>query len=207
MRTFTRARPDTEESDIYPWMSGGRAAEAFNAYISKALNLGQRRMDDKDLFPFGDDVADMKLSAHRTYVVHRFDQRVASLQISTFDYTGGAHEAIGESSLNWDVARSRAISNADVFVEDKPWRKFATDFCMRDLHDQFANEQAGDPDRSAVETVVADDANWLWGTDAATVHFTVYTVASFAGGEFDVAIPYDELKPYLRPDAPVLSPR
>lgn len=206
MQTFTRARPDTEESDIYPWMTGGRAADAFNAYIAKALRLDQRRMDDKDLFPFGEDVADMKLSARRTYSVQRFDARVASLQIQTFDYTGGAHEAIGESSLSWDVVRSRPFSLGEVFVADKPWRTFATDYCVRDLHDQLADGE-GDPERSAVEAVVGDDANWLWGVDKATVHFTVYTVASFAGGEFDVEIPYADLKPYLRADAPVVSTR
>jgi uncharacterized protein YecT (DUF1311 family) len=203
MRTFTRARPDTQESDIYPWISGGREADAFNAYIAKVLKLDQRRMNNKDLFPFGDDVADMKLSAHRTYSVQRFDANVVSLQVQTFDYTGGAHEVIGESSLNWDVRHARAFSLKDVFDDAKQWRKFATDFCVRDLHEQFAGEQASDPDRSAVETVVADEANWLWGRDAATVHFTVYTVASFSGGEYDVDIPYADLKPYLRADAPV----
>jgi uncharacterized protein len=207
MRTFARARPDTEESDIYPWMTGGHGADAFNAYVAQVLKLDQHRMDDKDLFPFGDDVADMKLSAHRTYSVRRFDARVASLQVQTFDYTGGAHEVIGESSLNWDAKRARAFSLKDVFDEGKPWRKFATDFCMRDLREQSAGEEALDPDRSAVESVVGDEANWLWGTDSATVHFTVYTVASFAGGEFDVEIPYADLEPYLRAQAPVLSTR
>jgi uncharacterized protein len=207
MRTFARARPGTEESDIYPWLTGGRESGAFNAYIAKALKLDQRRMDDKDLFRFGDEVADMKLSAHRAYSVQRFDARIASLQIQTFDYTGGAHEVIGEASLNWDMKRGRAFSLKDVFDDAKPWRTFAIDFCLRDLREQFAGEQALDPDRSAVEAVVADEANWLWGTDAATVHFTVYTVASFSGGEFDVAIPYAELKPYLLADASVMSAR
>jgi len=207
MRTFTRARPDTEESDIYPWMTGGREAEAFNAYIARALKLDQRRMDDKDLFAFGDDVADMNLSAHRTYSVARFDANVASLQVQTYDYTGGAHEVIGESSLSWDVRHARAFTLKDVFDDAKPWRTFAADFCLRDLHDQFAADQGPDPDRSAVESVVSDEANWLWGSDAATVHFTVYTIASFSGGEFDVEIPYADLKPYLRADAPVVVSR
>jgi hypothetical protein len=208
MSVLTRSRPDTLETDIYPWLSGGREAGAFNAYVSKALKLDQRRMDDKDLFPFGEDiVADMKLSAHRTYSVHRFDTRVASVQIQTFDYTGGAHEVIGESSLNWDIERARALSLHDVFDDAKSWRSFATDYCLRDLKDQASGGEPLDPDRSAVESVVEDEANWLWGTSAATVHFTVYTVASFAGGEFDVEIPYEALEPYFRADAPVRGAR
>ena len=205
MRVVARARPETEESDIYPWMNGGPAADAFNRYVASVLALDKRRMDDKDLFPFGDEVADMKLYARRNYSVTRFDSRVASLQILTYDYSGGAHEALAEKSLNWDVTHRKAFSLDDVFANDKPWRKFVTDFCLSDLHEEFASQDAPDPDRSAVERVIADGRNWLWGTDKATVHFTVYSIASFSGGEFDVDVPYDSLKPYLRPDAPPLA--
>ena len=48
---------------------------------------------------------------------------------------------------------------------------------MKDLHDQLSGEP--DPDHSAVASVVADRGNWLFAKDAATVHFTVYAVASF----------------------------
>ncbi|MET0229825.1 MAG: RsiV family protein, partial [Rhodanobacteraceae bacterium] len=91
----------------------------------------------------------------------------------------------------------------DVFAKDSRWRKFATDFCIAKLHDDFEAQGAPDPDREAVEAVVGHGDNWLWGADAATVHFTVYTVASFSGGESDVRIPYSVLAPYLRADAPV----
>ena len=72
---------------------------------------------------------------------------------------------------------------------------------MKDLHDQLSGEP--DPDRSAVASVVADRGNWLFAKDAATVHFTAYAVASFAAGEFGVKIPYETLRPYLKPDSPV----
>jgi uncharacterized protein YecT (DUF1311 family) len=203
MRFIARDKPDTEESDIYPSMSGGPAADAFNRYVAKTLALNKRRMDDRDLFAFGDDVADMKLFARRMYSLAYFDARVASFEIATYDYTGGAHEAINESSLNWDVARARPFGLDEVFAKDKPWRKFATDFCIRELHEDFEAQGAPDPDREAVDRVVGDGDNWLWGADAATVHFTVYTIASFSGGESDVRIPYDALAAYLRADAPV----
>ncbi len=203
MRFFSRPRPETEDSDIYPWMSGGPQAGAFNAFIFRALRLDRRRMDDKNLFPFGEDVNDLKLFARRTYSVARFDARIVSLEIWTYDYTGGAHEVLGEYALNWDMARARPILLDDVFDRAKPWKRFAVGFCLKDLHGQFAAQDAPDPDRQAVESVVADGANWLWGKNKATVHFTVYTIASFSGGEFDVDIPYAVLKPYLKPGSPV----
>jgi hypothetical protein len=54
-----------------------------------------------------------------------------------------------------------------------------------------------------VASVVADRGNWLFAKDGATVHFTVYAVASFAAGEFGVEIRYETLQPYMKPDSPV----
>lgn len=203
MRLFTRKKPDTEESDVYPWMTGGSQAVAFNAWVANMLQLSKKRMDDRNLFPFGNDLAaGMRLSAHRTYSVMRFDSKIASLQVSTYDYTGGAHEAIGESSLNWDMRKGGSISLDNFFAAGRNWQKFATDYCAKDLRSQFADEPG--PGRAAVAAVVADGRNWLFARDKAVVHFTVYSVASFAAGEFDVHIPYSQLGPYLRPDSPVL---
>jgi hypothetical protein len=50
---------------------------------------------------------------------------------------------------------------------------------------------------------VEKDHPVLPGRAQVDVHFKVYTVASFAAGEFDVEIPYETLRPYLRPGAPV----
>ena len=203
-RFFSRlSKPQTEDSDFYPWMNGGAQAALFNAWIGKVLKLDRRRMDDKDLFPFGHDVDDLRLSARRTYSVARFDAHVVSFQTQTFDYAGGAHEAIGEEEFNWDVVHAKPFGPAEMFDKGKDWAKFATDACLKDLKRQFAEQQADGPDRAAVEAVVRSNA-WLFGRDHATVHFTVYTVTSFAGGEYDVDIPYTVLKPYLRSDAPVL---
>jgi hypothetical protein len=86
-----------------------------------------------------------------------------------------------------------------VFTSGDGWQRFAVDECRKDLRKQNAEN----PDRAAIADVVRDGRNWLFGKDRATIHFTAYTVASFAGGEFDVSIPYRVLRPWLRPDAPV----
>ncbi len=202
MRFFSKPKPRTEDSDIYPWLSGGPQAKAFNAYVEKKLKLPKRRMDDKQLFAFGDDIPEnMSLYARRTYSVMRFDEKIVSLQVLTYDYTGGAHEALGETSLNWDMAKARPLFVDELFSKNKAWRKFVTDYCMKDLEDQFSGQG---PDRSAVESVVAGSENWLFAKDHARVHFTVYSIASFSGGEYDVDIPYQKLKPYFKAESSIL---
>ncbi|MBI3677339.1 MAG: DUF3298 domain-containing protein [Proteobacteria bacterium] len=205
LRTFTKLKPPTSDTDFSPLMSGGPQAAAFNAWIAKSFRLSKRRMDDKDLFAFGSDIPEgMKLYARRTYSVTRFDSKIVSLQVATYDYTGGAHEAIAESALSWDMAKSKPLLLGDVFAKGKAWKKFVSDFCLRDLKDQFAAQQSPEPDAAAIEAVIADGGNWLFAKDHARIHFTEYAIASFAAGEFDVDIPYTTLKPYLKAAAPLL---
>ena len=203
MTYSSNAKPMREEEDTYPWMTGGAEAAPFNAYIAKALKVGKPRIDLKDIGDISTIPPQLLLSAQRSYSVLRFAGGMASLMISTYDYLGGAHEAIGETTLNWDVAKAKPIMLGDVFRAGTAWRKAAADYCWKDLKAQMAAQDSSEPARDAVDAVVGKSDAWLFGTKSATVHFTVYTVTSFAGGEFDVEIPYAVLKPYLRPDNPV----
>jgi uncharacterized protein YecT (DUF1311 family) len=107
LRFRTGANPDTEESDIYPWMRGGPQADAFNAFIAKALKFDKWRMDDKSLFRYGNDVNGMKLHARRFYSVERFDGRTVVLDIETSDFVGGHDEEHAASTLNWDLMKAQ----------------------------------------------------------------------------------------------------
>ncbi len=75
--------------------------------------------------------------------------------------------------------------------------------CKKDLHEQFSDRQAPDLDEPEIASTVTASAGWLWGADKATVVFTVDTISGLPGGEFDVDIPIDALKPYMKPGAPV----
>lgn len=109
LRFRTRMTPDTEESDITPQMRGGPAANAFNAFIARALKLDRWRMDDKTLFRYGNDVNGAALHAHRSYAVTRFDARIVKLSVATSDFVGGRDEEIGTKTLTWDMQAGRAL--------------------------------------------------------------------------------------------------
>jgi hypothetical protein len=51
----------------------------------------------------------MSLYARRWYQAERFDGRIVSLQIFSYDYTDGANEVLGETSLTWDMAKGSAF--------------------------------------------------------------------------------------------------
>jgi hypothetical protein len=202
MRFRANAKSRIEESDIYPWMTGRPRAAAFNAYIFKTLRFDRWRTDDRNAFRL-DDVGQMRLSGRRAYTAVRFDGRIVSFQVSTDDFTGGNHDALGQQSLTWDLAKARLITLDDVFAANEDWKAFVAVRCKEELHKQFSEREAPDLDEAEVAATLVDSRNWLWGTDQATVVFLTGTILGMTGGEFDVNIPAEALKPYMRPDAPV----
>jgi uncharacterized protein YecT (DUF1311 family) len=205
MRFRSHANPDTEESDIYPWMSGGAQAAVFNAFIAKALKLDRWRMDDKSLFRYGNDVYDQKLHARRFYSVDRFDGRVVSLQIGTSDFVGGHDEEHYPASFSWNLTKARPISLDDVFASGAAWKKFALDYCRKDLAKRTKDDgMPADLEDSELPKQVADGANWSWGKDSASVTFWIFMLSGMPSENYPIDIPYKLLKPYMKPDAPVL---
>jgi uncharacterized protein YecT (DUF1311 family) len=202
MRFRTRAKPPTEDSDIYPWFNGGGPAGAFNAFINKTLALDKWRMDDKQLFSL-DAVGDMHLTARRSYTLARFDNRIVSLQISTRDYTGGNRDILGQQALTFDLVNGRAVTLDDVFLKDKDWKAFVLGRCRDDLHRQMSERNAPDLDEAGFAPAVAASSHWLWGSDHATIVFLIGTIGGLPGGEFDVGIPLKDLESYFKSDAPV----
>jgi uncharacterized protein len=205
LRFRTRATPSTEESDITPQMLGGPEANAFNAFIARTLRSDRWRMDDKTLFQYGDDVNGMKLHAHRFYSIDRFDPRIVSLEVSTSDYVGGHDEERSDRSFTWNVRAGHPVSLDDVFAKGADWKKFLLDVCTRYLRREIDHDGVpGNLAASDLPKQIADGANWSWGRDAATVTFAVFMDSGMPVNTYSASVPYKVLKPYMKPDAPVL---
>jgi uncharacterized protein YecT (DUF1311 family) len=203
MRFAMRDKPLFADTDCYPWMTGGTAADAFNAYVAKALAEDAQRIDPDHLYVPPNLPPGTALTARRSYRVMRLDKRLVSLKIRTNDYTGGDHFHRHEFSINWDLAKGKPIGFADLFPLNKNGLQFATDFAMKDLARQFGG--APPPRQDDVAVVVADPRDWLFIADAAVVHFPVYSVGNYSQGAFDVTIPLAALQEYLMPDAAPLA--
>jgi uncharacterized protein len=197
MRFRSRAKPSVEESDIYPWMSGGTQAEAFNTFIAENYALDRWRMDEKGAFPTDDDDPAMKYHARRSYSVTRFDAGIVSFRIATDDYAGGNHDARRQIGLTWDMARQRPVALDDVFVKGSRWKAVTLAYCKKDLRKQFAEREAPDLSDEEIAATVGSSAAWLWGVDKATVVFSVDLIGAVPGGAFDVDIPLSTLSPFM----------
>jgi uncharacterized protein YecT (DUF1311 family) len=203
MRFFSRLKPAGMESDAYPWMADGPRAAAFNKYIATTLRLNRRSIDSKDYLSDSELPETMLLESRRDFSVRRFDTRIASLRVSTYDYAGGNQGTADAFSINWDIERKKPITLGDIFFKDKKWEGFVIDYCKEDLEGQ-EDWGEGEADLSMVKSVVTDGRNWLFDRDKAIVHFPAGNIIVTGHGDCDVEIPYDKLKPFMRPNATVL---
>ena len=174
-----------EETDIYPVMSGGPQAAAFNVFISWRFALGTSRINEKEMFQAADGSSKMKFHAHRSYSVARFDNRIASLQLTDNDYTGGNRDALSQRSFAWDLTRGRLVTLEDIFAPGKDWQTFAAEKCKESLESQLEDmEQSRIPDEEIAKTV-RDSKSWLWGPDKVTIVFMPGTIGGLTAGEID----------------------
>ena len=121
MRFFSRQKPAGMESDAYPSMTGGPGAAAFNKYIAATLRLNGRSIGGKK--PLDPELPEtMLLESRRNFSVARFDARIASLQIATYEYAGGNQGTADAFSINWDIERKKPVTLDDIFIKSKKWR-------------------------------------------------------------------------------------
>jgi uncharacterized protein len=200
-RTADRRIPRwrVDESDSYPWMLGTppERATAFNRYIAQRLNLAKGMFAASgiklDARPSGD------TTFSRTYEIHRFDNRLISLEISQFHESYFGHGWRAEYAITWDLRRDRPLRIADLFRSDRDWQQAIYDLAMQHIH---AAGDIQDPESAFAPSSIDDDDAWLFDADGAVL-LLGHGERSMVGASADVAFPYDELQPFLRSDAPV----
>jgi hypothetical protein len=173
---------------------------AFNHYISQhlkpAMGLFAASGIKLDPKPEGD------TSFSRYYEIHRFDDRLISIEF--FQYHEGyiGHAWRAEFVINWDLQRDRPLRIADIFSPDKDWRQGIYAFAMKSLREAGEIEN---PESWFSSDDVNDDDALLFDDDGAVL-LLGHGERSLAGASADVTIPDDVLRPYLRSDAPISPP-
>lgn len=125
-----------------------------------------------------------------------------SLQFTFFNhyYCNGMAHGQGQTwFVNVDVARSLGpLIAVDLFNNDTEWQDFLVQRSLEKLKHEV-------PDVSSktdiVKEVVSNSENWAIDKKGLLIIFASYTIDGYPS--YDVLVPWADLKPYLRPDAPI----
>jgi len=200
----------------YPQIVGSQiaGAEAFNqrvkAWVEGQIEEARRSFAaaaaEPGVRPPADDQPGSALVLH--YDLFYPSQSLISLRFTSESYfAGAAHGTTQHVSLLLALERGRALAASDLFRPESGWQEALARQCLQQLTQAAAGEPGNEflPDdaANAVREVVSDLANWSFDGDGALIAFDPYTLFAYAAGTKEVTLPYELLRPYLRPDAPV----
>jgi len=190
----------------YPVAVGGEAADAINGQIQKALGalLGYSESDvaaavDALLSERNDDTIAEPLS----YAILidgkvRMIGRVASVRLSAYRYTGGAHGMSTVTHLNFDTRTGTELQVSDLFTD--------TAELVRVNRAAFTALQQ---EKELQDTTLFVEIDKLplpaggVGIDSTGlyIHYNPYEIMPYAYGPMDYGVPFAEIEPLLNKKA------
>lgn len=186
----------------YPQLQGGGANALKFDEAARALAM-------KDIEEFKKMVAeDNDQGGERdvSFYVSFADESLISVDFSDyFYYFGAGSRQAFSTTLNYDLARGRALKLEDLFKPSSNYLKVISDTCNRELRKRFEGESFPDAERiaSSVEGVVGDEKKWLVSREGLVVVFDSMEFGPSGSGENTVTVPFSALKNSIRPDGPL----
>ncbi len=176
--------------------------KAFDAAVDRMLAEVPTKKDEPD---------DLTWTHERTASIAYASDRLLSVAVTGYDFTGGAHGQPSYSTINVDLRSGRTLDIQDLLDSAGLARAFAR--CMVDIAaakkerdaDMADNEQKAETEKG-VRSGLANLSSWQFGADRATVTFEPYALGSYAEGSYTCALPYAELKTYARSPFPLPAP-
>jgi hypothetical protein len=148
-----------------------------------------------DAKPQGDTTFD------RNYEIHRFDDRMISIEMFESHQSYFGHGWRAEYAITWDLRRDRPLRVIDIFRKEPDWQQAVYAAAIKAVREQG---EIRDPESRFNSDAVDDDDAWLFDDDGAVL-LLGHGERSTVGASADAAIPYDTLQPLFRPDAPMAA--
>lgn len=130
----------------------------------------------------------------------------ATIVVQFDSYRGGAHGYGATRCTLVDLRTGKVVGPPGVFTSGEQWLRVMTQLVGADLKKQFVDkpgfEDALQP--ASLAKLLSEADRYCWTGRHLEVVFNAYDVGPYAAGPYEVNIPYDSLKPILRPDGPIV---
>jgi uncharacterized protein len=120
-------------------------------------------------------------------------------------YRGGAHGYGATRCSLVDLRSGKVVGPPGVFTAGEQWLRVMTQLVGADLKKQFVDNPGFDDalEPAKLAKMLSEANRYCWTDKHLDVVFNSYDVGPYAAGPYEVEIPYDRLKPILRPDGPI----
>jgi hypothetical protein len=115
---------------------------------------------------------------------------------------GAAHPYHYSLTVNYDLEQGRKLSLGDLFAEDSGYLKVISSYCIAELSKRDIGFFGGF-ERGA-EPTSENYRNWNITNEGLLITFDEYQVAPYAAGAQTVVVPYNELRPLINSQGPLV---
>lgn len=185
----------------YDTLSPQEAVDKYlEKYIASYRALSSDYYSDKSRLPEGETPVWYYYQLNISNKILFQNDSLLSYAVEYSDYTGGAHGSYRIVYYNIDLNDLVTISEEDLFIPG--YYKPLTDIILRSLMKKY-NVTAPDSLLTkgffTIEDIVPNNNFWM---DNKGLHYTYnqYEIAPYSMGPIDVTIPYEDLKPILKPN-------
>jgi uncharacterized protein YecT (DUF1311 family) len=188
----------------YPRFDGvGVDFAAVNARFADAA----KKVSDESI-PKADDGPDREQQwfYEQGFTVERPPGGHAATIVVHFDsYRGGAHGYGATRCTLVDLRTGKMVAPPGVFTSGEQWLRVMTQLVGADLKKQFVDNQGFEDalQPANLAKLLSETNRYCWNGKQLEVIFNAYDVGPYSAGPYYVEIPYDSLKPILRPDGPI----
>jgi uncharacterized protein len=131
--------------------------------------------------------------------------QAVTISVSFDSYRGGAHGYGATRCTLVDLRSGKAIGPDGVFTAGEQWLRLMTQLVGADLKKQFVDNPGFDDalQPASLAKLLSEANRYCWTGKQLEIIFNAYDVGPYSAGPYQVDIPYDRLKPILRPDGPI----
>jgi len=132
-----------------------------------------------------------QFAAYTTYDTHYFSEKILSLTVDMYQYTGGAHGFTTRKAYNYNLETGAQITYKDIFGQK-------IDYASVIVNEVVSQIQARPEDffPDAVETVktFTDEQPFYLTNDGIVMYYGLYEIAPYASGIQEFLIPFSKFK-------------
>ena len=132
-----------------------------------------------------------------SYSVEMANDKIVSLQFGDSEFAGGAHPNYATSTFNFDVQNGKELKLADLFQPKSNYLKVISDYSIAELKKMTGEMSDDEWIKQGAGAKPENYKSWNITKKGLMFNFDPYQVAAYAAGNFNVIVPFNELKPVL----------
>ncbi len=187
----------------YPRFDGTTAD--FSTLNARFADAARKAANDATPAPDAPSSEEQEWTYEQSFALYRPSANAVTVALQFYGYSGGAHGYGATRCTLVDLRTGRAVGPSGVFMAGEQWLRAMTQFVGADLKKQFTEnpgfEDALEPAKLA--KVLSEADHYCWRSDKLLLIFNAYEVGPYSAGPYEVLVPYERLRPLLRPDGPV----